>query len=170
MDTPPKVPGLGAFLEKKNGTPKPPTPPLVSAAARLLYVAAAVQVIASVVAVIYAASPERMDAIQLQIAAMTGNVPSLAMLRNMGILTVVISGIATTAAYVLFGLFLRKGRSWARVAAGVLVLLTVIQLLGIALPEGLTTVVQLVLGGIAVGLCYLPGPNHFFATVKAARN
>ncbi len=170
MDTPPKIPGLGAFLDKNNGTPKPPTPQQVTLAARLLFAAAAVQVIASVIAVLYAASPDRLDVIQLQIDAMTGDTPSLAMLRNMGILTVIMSGIATMAAYVLFGRFIVKGRTWARVAAVVLVLLTVVQLLGISMPEGLTTVAQLVLGGAAVGLCYLPGPNQYFAAVKAARS
>ena len=170
MDTPPRVPGLGAFLDKNTGTPKPPTPQLVTVASRLLFLAAVVQVIASVIAVVYAASPERLDAIQLQIDAMTGTAPSLAMMRNLGILTVVISGIATATAYVLFAFFLAKGRSWARVAASVLVLLTVMQLLGIALPEGLTTVAQIVLGAVAVGLSYLPGPNHFFAAVKGARS
>ena len=170
MDTPPKVPGLGAFMEKNPGTPKPPAPVQVTLAARLLFVAAVVQVIASVIAVMYAASPDRLDAIQLQIDAMTGDTPSLAMLRNMGILTVVMSGIATTSAYVLFGLYIHKGRTWARLAAGVLVLLTVVQLLGITMPEGLTTVAQLVLGAAAVGLCYLPSPNHYFAAVKTARS
>ena len=169
MATPPKIPGAGAFLEKDSGTPAPPAPRLVATAARLLVVAACVQLVASIVAVIYSVSAERLASIKASQATMTGNVPSLEALRNMGVLTVVLAGLATVCAYLLFAWFLRKGRSWARVAVGVLAALTCVQLVGITLPLGLTTVAQLILGGAALALCYLPEPNKFFADMKALR-
>lgn len=169
MATPPKFPGAGAFLDKNSGNPAPPAPRLVATAARLLAVAACVQVLASTVAVIYAVSPERLASIEASRATMAGNVPSLEALRNMGIITVVLAGLATVCAYLLFAWFLRKGRSWARVAVGVLAALTCVQLVGITFPLGLTTVAQLFLGGVALALCYLPEPSEFFAGMKAAR-
>lgn len=170
MATPPKIPGLGAFVDKNSGTTKRPAPPLVTLAARLLILAACVQVIASIVAVIYALSPERVADIETNLDAMTGNVPSLEGARNMGVITVVMAGIATVCAYVLFAWFLHNGRSWARVGVGVLAALTCVQLIGITFPLGLTTVAQLVLGGLATALCYLPEPNKYFADMKAARS
>lgn len=170
MATPPKIPGLGAFVDKDSGAPQPVTPQWVVVASRLLVLAAAVQVIASVMAGIYAASPERLVAIQAQIDSMTGTVPSAESMRNMGVITVVMAGLATVCAYLLFAFFLHKGRSWARMATGILVVLTLTQLVGISFPTGLTTVAQIVLGGLAVGMCYLPEPNNFFAAVKTARN
>ncbi|MFQ4150058.1 hypothetical protein AAGW05_15425 [Arthrobacter sp. LAPM80] len=170
MATPPKIPGLGAFVDKDPKSPKPVAPPLVLTASRLLVAAAIVQVIASVMAVIYAASPDRLAGIQAQIDTMSGNVPSLDAMRNIGILTVVLAGIATVTAYLLFAFFLHKGRSWARTATGILALLTVLQLVGISFPTGWTTVVQIVLGALAFGLCHLPVPKAYFAAMKAARS
>ncbi|MEO6530921.1 MAG: hypothetical protein ABI563_09350 [Specibacter sp.] len=170
MASSPKIPGLGAFLDKNPGAPKPETPGLVKAAARLLGLCAAVQIVASIFALIYASSPERLASIQKQIDAMSGEVPSLELMRNMGILTVIMAGVVTVGAYLFISYFLLRGRSWARVTAAVLVVLTLIQLVGISFPAGLTTVAQLVLGGMAVGLCYLPVSSKFFDAVKAARS
>ncbi len=169
MASAPKIPGLDAFMDNSPGTRKPPTPRTVSTAALLLIVAACVQVVASVVAVIHAASPERAALLEEQRAAMTGKVPSLESLQNMGVITVVLAGIATVCAYVLFAFFLNKGRSWARVAVGVLAALTCVQLVGIAFPIGYTTVAQLALGALAFGLCYLPESSKFFAIIKSSR-
>ncbi|MHA7306798.1 hypothetical protein ACX80E_16395 [Arthrobacter sp. TMN-49] len=170
MATSPKIPGLGAFMDKNPGTPKPETPGSVTAAARLLALCAVVQVVASIFGLIYASSPERLSTIQEQIDAMSGEVPSLELLRNMGILTVIMAGVVTAGAYLFISYFLLRGRSWARTLGAVLVVLTLIQLVGISFPEGLTTVAQLLVGGVAVGLCYLPASNKYFADVKAARS
>lgn len=169
MASAPKIPGLDAFMDNSPGTPKPPTPRTVSTAALFMIVAACVQAVASVVAIIHAASPERAAFLEEQRAAMTGKVPSLESLQNMGVITVVLAGIATVCAYLLFAFFLTKGRSWARVAVGVLVALTLVQLVGITFPVGYTTVAQLVLGAFAFALCYLPESSKFFATVKGAK-
>ncbi|MHA7268362.1 hypothetical protein [Arthrobacter sp. HLT1-20] len=169
MATPPKIPGLGAFVDKNPGAPMPETSGLVKAAARLLGLCAAVQIVASIFGLIYASSPERLAAIQAQIDAMSGDVPSLELLRNMGLLTVIMAGVVTVGAYLFIAFFLLQGRSWARSTAAVLVALTLIQLLGISFPGGLATVAQLVLGGVAVGLCYLPASTRYFAAAKAAR-
>ncbi|MDD0859092.1 hypothetical protein NHF46_17830 [Arthrobacter alpinus] len=118
MATPPKFPGRGAFLDDKSGTPRPVTPPFVTVAACLLGVAALMQVIATISALVYSVSAERRAALEAQIATMTGTAPSLNSLQNMGVLTVVMAGLVTVGAYVLFGVYLRKGRSWARLGAG----------------------------------------------------
>lgn len=165
----PKIPGSGAFTEKNPGTPRPPTPRMVGAAALLMVVAACVQLAASVLAVVHAASPERATLLEEQRAAMTGKVPSVESMQNMGIITVVLAGIATVCVYLLFAFFLNKGRPWARAAVGVLVALTCVQLVGIVFPLGYTTIAQLALGALAFGLCYLPDSARFFAAVKAAR-
>ncbi len=169
MATPPKIPGLDAFIDKNPGTPMPPRPRLVGIAAGLLVLAACVQVIASIMAVIHAASKERAAMLEEQRQAMAGKVPSLESLQNMGVLTVVLAGIATVSAYLLFAFFLNKGRSWARTATGVLAALTCVQLVGITFPLGYTTVAQLALGGLAFGLCHLPEPSNFLADIKARR-
>ncbi|WP_218713126.1 hypothetical protein [Arthrobacter sp. BF1] len=170
MATPPKFPGRGALLDDKSGTPRPVTPSFVTVAASLLGGAALMQVIATISALVYSVSAERRAALEEQIATMTGNAPSLNSLQNMGVLTVVMAGLVTVGAYVLFGVYLRKGRSWARLGAGVLVALTVIQLVGVSYPEGFTTLAQVILGALAVALCYLPEPSKFFAAVKASRS
>lgn len=170
MATSPKIPGLGAFVDKNPGAPKPETPSLVTTAARLLVVGAVVQIVASIFALIYAASPERLIAIQLQLDGMSGEVPSLELMRNMGVLTVIMAGVMTGGAYLFISFFLRRGRSWARTSAAVLVMLTLIQLVGITFPTGLTTVAQLLVGGLAVLLCYLPVSSAYFVAMKAARS
>ncbi len=169
MATPPKIPGLGAFVDKNAGTPRPPAPRSVAAAAWLMVLGACAQLVASVIAVAYAASPERLDKIQASLDTMTGTVPSLEAARNTGIITVVFAGIGTICAYLLFAWFLRKGKSWARAAVGVLVALTCVQLVGISYPLGITTVVQLVLGVLAFALSYLPASNRYFAAIKSGR-
>lgn len=168
MATPPKIPGMGVFVDKNPGESRPATPAQVVAAARLMVVAAVVQLFASIVAIVYAASPDRLTAIQAQVDAMSGNVPSVESVRNMGVITVVVAGLATVCAYLLFAFVMHRGRSWARVATGVLVALTLVQLVGISFPVGWTTVAQLCLGAVAVGLCYMPQSNNYFATIKGA--
>lgn len=169
MANPPKIPGLGADVDKGPGSPESAAPRPVAIAAALMVLAACVQAIASIMAVAYAAAPARMAALEAQRASMGGKVPSLESLRNMGIITVVLAGIATVCAYLLFAYFLNKGRSWARIAVAVLVVLTFVQLVGISFPAGYTTVAQIALGAVALGLCCLPDANRFFARVKAAR-
>ncbi|MET4003101.1 MULTISPECIES: hypothetical protein [Arthrobacter] len=170
MATPPKIPGLNAFRQDKPGTRRPVTPRLVTAAARLLWLAAIMQIVASVFALIHAASPDRRAALEEQIAAMAGKTPSIEAYQNMGVLTVVLAGLVTAGAYVFFSFYLTRGRTWARSASGVLVALTLIQLVGVSYPEGFTTLAQVVLGGVAVSLCYLPESSRFFAQVKASRS
>lgn len=170
MATPPKIPGLGVFVEKNTGTPKPTAPALIVVASWLLVLAAAVQLVASIIAVTYAASPSRLAEIQAQLDTMTGNVPSLELMRNIGVLSVVLAGIGTVCAYLLFAFFLHKGRPWARTATSVLVVLTLLQLLGISFPTGWTTVAQIVCGALAVGLCYLSSPKQYFADMKETRS
>lgn len=169
MATPPKIPGLGIFLDDKSGTPRPATPRFVTAAAWLLGLAAVMQLIGSIVALVHTASPERRPALEEQIAGMSGKVPSLELLQNISVMTVVIAGLVTLGAYVLFSFYLLKGRSWARMGAGVLVALTIMQLVGVSYPEGFTSLAQVVFGVLAVALCYLPESSKFFATVKASR-
>lgn len=169
MATSPKIPGMGAFVDKNPGASMPETPGLVKAAARLLGLCAVVQIVASIFGLIYASSPERLAAIQAQIDVMSGDVPSLELMRNMGLLTVIMAGVVTVGAYLFISFFLLRGRSWARSTAAVLMALTLIQLVGISFPAGVATVAQLVLGGVAVGLCYLPASTRYFAAAKAAR-
>lgn len=163
MATAPNTPGPGASAGKDPGEHEKHVPRWVGAASSLLVVAAVVQVIASVMAGIYAVSPERLVIIQSQIDGMSGTGPSVESLRNMGVITVVLAGLGTVAAYLVLAFFLRQGRSWARVAAGMLVVLTLTQLVGISFPSGLTTVAQIILGALAVGMCYLPGSKRYFA-------
>lgn len=169
MATPPKIPGLDAFVEKKSGAPKPPTPHVIKAAAWMLVLAACVQVVAAIVAIGHAITPERRAVLEAQRQTMSGNAPSLDALQNIGVLTIVLACIATVCAYLLFAYFLTKGRSWARVALGILAVLTCVQLVGIVFPLGYTTVVQLVLLGLALVLSYLPVSNKFIVQAKAAR-
>lgn len=148
----------------------PKAPKSVGVAALLLVLTSLAQAVASVVAIIHAVSPERTVALQAQVDAMTGSAPSVDSLRNMGVITVVLAGLATMAAYLLFAFFIRRGRTWARAGALVLVVLTLVQLLGITFPLGLTTVAQLSLGAVAVALCYSPAATRYFQAVKAARS
>lgn len=167
MATPPNISGLG--VDKDSAAPKPVAPRAVAAASRLLALAAAVQIVASVMAIGYAVSPEHLAAIQAQLDATGGTASSVESMRNLGVITVVMAGLGTVGAYLVFAVFLHKGRSWARVGAGVLVVLTLAQLVGISFPTGLTTVAQLLLGGLAVGLCYLSESNNYFAAVRSVK-
>lgn len=170
MATAPKIPGLSAFADHKSGAPRPATPRFVTAAAWFLCLAAVMQLIASVFAIIHSVSPERRAVLEAQHAAMTGNTPSLEALQNIDVITVVLSALVTAGAYALFSIFLVKGRSWARLGAGILVALTFIQLVGVSYPEGFTTLAQIVCGVLAIALCYLPESSKFFATVKSSRS
>lgn len=168
MATAPKSPGPGAAVTRDSAVMRARVPKSISVAAILLVLAAAAQVIASVIAVIYATTPERMAVIQQEIDTMTGSVPSVESIRNMGVITVVLAGLGTVVAYVLLAFFIRKGRTWARTGATVLLALTLVQLLGITFPLGLTTIAQLSLGAMAVVLCHAPGAKEYFLAVKKA--
>lgn len=172
MATPPHIPGLGAFADKDkdSATPKPAAPRPIITAAWLLVLAAAAQVVASVLGIIHAVSPERALVLQAQLDAGGDSTLSLEAMRNMGVITVVLAALATVSAYVLFAFFLRKGRTWARTATTVLAVLTLSQLVGIAFPGGYTTISQLVLGALAIGLCYLPASTKYFEDMKAFRS
>ena len=169
MATPPRIPGLGAFLDNDSATPRPTTPGPVTVAAWLLVLAAAAQIVASVMGISHALSPERAQVLQAQLAADPASTLSLEAMRNMGVISVVLAALATVSAYVLFAFFIRKGRIWARTATNVLVVLTLSQLVGIVLPGGFTTIAQLLLGALAIALCYLPASKTFFADMKAHR-
>ncbi|SEF02526.1 hypothetical protein SAMN04489740_3829 [Arthrobacter alpinus] len=169
MATPPHIPGLGAFLDKDSSTPRPAAPRPVTVAVWLLVLAAAAQIVASVMGIIHAVSPERAQVLQAQLAADPASTLSLEAMRNMGVITVVLAALATVSAYVLFAFFLHKGRMWARTATSVLVVLTLSQLVGIVFPGGFTTIAQLVLGSLAIALCYMPASKTFFADMKAYR-
>lgn len=170
MATPPKIPGIGAFVDKDPEKARPKAPLPILSAAWLLVAGAVVQVYASIIAIIYAASPDRMAMVIAQVESMGENAPSVESARNMGILTVVVAGIATALAYLLFARYIHKGRMWARTAAAVLMVLTLIQLVGITFPDGWTIVAQLLLGVPAVALCYLGVSKDFFAAVKNANS
>ena len=170
MATPPKIPGRSAFTTPKSGTPRPPTPRFVTAAAWFLCLAAVMQLIASIFAIVHSVSPERLAVLEAQHAAMPDNAPSLEALQNIDVMTIVLSALVTVGAYALFSIYLVKGKSWARLGAGILVALTLIQLVGVSYPEGFTTLIQVACGVLAVALCYLPESSKFFATVKASRS
>jgi hypothetical protein len=176
MATPPHIPGLGAFFEKDkdkdkdSASPKPAAPRPIITAAWLLVLAAAAQVVASVLGIIHAVSPERAASLRAQLDAGGDSTLSLEAMRNMGVITVVLAALATVSAYVLFAFFIHKGRTWARTATTVLVVLTLSQLVGIAFPGGYTTISQLVLGTLTIGLCYLPASTRYFADMKAFRS
>lgn len=65
--------------------------------------------------------------------------------------------------FVLFALFMRSGRNWARI---VLTILTILSLLNIFSIAGLT---QLVASAIALILLWLPASRTWFAEWKASR-
>ena len=169
MATSPKIPGLGAFVDKNPGAPKPETPGLVKSAARLLGLCAVVQVVASIFALIYASSPERLAAIEQQIDAMSGEVPSLELMRNMGMLTVIMAGVVTVGAYLFISYFLLRGRSWARANGCRPGGADLDSVGGHQFPGRPGNRGAACLGGVAVGLCYLPASNRYFDAVKAAR-
>ncbi|MHA7177992.1 hypothetical protein ACX80D_15205 [Arthrobacter sp. Sr24] len=170
MATPPKIPGLGAFTDHKSGPPIPATPRFVTAAAWFLCLAAVMQLLASVFAIMHAVSPERRAVLEAQHATMAENGPSLEALQNIDVLTVVLSALVTAGAYALFSFYLVKGKSWARMGAGILVALTLIQLVGVSYPEGFSTLAQVICGVLAIALCYLPDSSKFFAAVKSPRS
>ncbi|WP_449373784.1 hypothetical protein [Arthrobacter psychrolactophilus] len=152
----------------KPGATAPAVPGSIIAAACFLVLGAAAQVMASILGWIHALSPERAVVLQHQLDTGDSTL-SLEGLRNAGVITVVLAGLATVLAYLLFAFFMAKGRSWARTATAVLFVLTLSQLVGIVFPGGYTTIVQIIAGAAAVLLSRLPASKKYFETMKAIR-
>lgn len=150
------------------GATAPAVPGSIITAACFLVLGAAAQVMASILGWIHALSPERAVALQRQLDTGDSTL-SLEGLRNAGVITVVLAGICTVLAYLLFAFFMTKGRSWARTATAVLFVLTLSQLVGIVFPGGYTTIVQIIAGAAAVVLSRRPASKQYFDTMKAIR-
>ncbi|ALE92912.1 hypothetical protein AOC05_12400 [Arthrobacter alpinus] len=168
----PNLPGSSNSVRSsfRNGPESPPHPRLVSIAVVLLWATALMQTLASVIATVYATSDARRESLLAQLAASGKPASKLEMMVSTSVVTVVVACIVTVGAYLVIAHFVGQGRSWARTLGAALALLTLVQLVGLQYPTGYPTLAQTVFGALAMLLCYLPGPNAYFAAVKESRN
>ncbi|MCC9069297.1 hypothetical protein [Arthrobacter cryoconiti] len=154
----------------RNGPESPTAPFLVRLAAKLLWVGALMQVLGTVMASIYATSPQRKAALLDQLALQGTTGSNIDSLQTSGLVVVIVGGLVTVTFYWLLGHFVSQGRSWARMLGAVLMVLTISQLTGLQFPTGLVVLAQFVFGVLAIVLCYLPVSQQHFAAVKASRS
>lgn len=135
----------------------------------LLIAAALLQIISTIVGVNSANSGTyREDARkQLEAQNMTDITPE--MLDTITLVTVgtlIVMAVVSVIVYVLLAVFLKKGMGWARITAAVVAVLSLSLLIGLQMPSGLLTIVQILLGIVAVALCFTGPAAVYFREKK----
>ncbi len=147
----------------------PTAPPIMNTIFFLLLGAALLQIIATIVGVNATNSGSyREEALkQLEAQNVTNITPE--MLDNIMLVTVgtlIVMAVVSVIVYVLLALFLKMGMGWARIAAAVLAVLSLSLLIGLQMPSGLLTIVQILLGIAAAVLCFTGAAAVYFREKK----
>ncbi|ALV45884.1 hypothetical protein MB46_10725 [Arthrobacter alpinus] len=147
----------------------PVAPPIMNTVFYMLIGAAVLQVIATIFAVLQMQSDEfrtqLMDQLQTQnLPSVDANMVDTAIMVSTG--TAIVMGVVAVILYVLIGLFLKKGMGWARIVGAVLAVVSLSQLMGMTMPGGIATILQILLGLGAMVLCFMGAGAAYFTAKK----
>jgi hypothetical protein len=148
--------------------PAAPTKPTqVRWAFQLVIAAAALQVIAAIFGVVYVSSDKFRQSAAATIAkqnlpanAKANDLVQVAVTTTIGVL--IATAVVAVALYIVIGLFINKGAGWARITGLVLAVISLSRLIGLTMPAGIFTVLQVLAGIAAIILCFSrPGSQYF---------
>lgn len=144
----------------------PVAPPVMNTVFWMLIAAGVLSLVSAVFGVVNAGSEKVRAQVESELAKQ-GTAVTAEMLDTVmaiSLVTVVITAVVSIIAYVLLAFFVKKGMGWARIVAAVLAVLSLGQLIGLAMPGGIATILQVLLGLVAVVLCFTgPGAAFFRA-------
>lgn len=148
---------------------EPTAPPIMNTIFFMLLGAAVLHIVATILGIMNVTSDSFRTQIEQQLRSQ--NVPGLTpeMIDTtimFALTTSIVIGIVAVVAYVVIGLFIKQGMGWARMVGGVLAIVSLTQLLGLSLPSGILTILQVLLGMAAVVLCFTGPAGAFFAAKK----
>jgi Family of unknown function (DUF6264) len=148
-------PNAGPAGSQANGAGKPTPPRPVLLAFQLILLAAALEVWALAGAIYAVTTPSGQNEVRQAMSEM--GVADQGFLQPVLIVTAVFVALAV-GLYVLIAFQIRKGRNWARITGAVLAGLSLLNLLQPTVP----TLVQVLLGVIAIALTFAPAATGYF--------
>ncbi|AIY01020.1 hypothetical protein ART_1421 [Arthrobacter sp. PAMC 25486] len=146
----------------------PVAPRQIGWVVKLLLAAAALQVVVTILSVINISSEAFRTRLRADILALGAGVDVEQLADGsvmFSMVTAVAVGVLSILMYLTIARFLAKGAMWARLLGGILAICSVYQASTVALPSGLVAMVQVLLGLVAIVLCYIkPGSTYFRET------
>lgn len=142
----------------------PVAPPVMNIVFWLMLAAGLMSVIAAMFGVMNANSDTVRAQVQEQLSAQgTAVTPDmLDTIMAISMATVIGTAVVSVIAYVVLAIFVKKGMGWARIVAAVLAVLSLGQFVGMTMPGGIATTLQILLGLAAVALCFTGAGAAFF--------
>lgn len=161
------MPSYNPDWSQQGGAPAPVPvkPKQVGWAFQLILAAAVLQIIGAIFGVVNATSDKfranAAETIAKQNVQSNGQDLVQAAVTTTIVLIVVVAVVAVVL-YVIIGLFINKGAGWARITGLVLAVISLSQLVGLAMPAGIFTILQVLAGIAAIVLCFIkPGSQYF---------
>ena len=143
----------------------PVAPPVMNIVFWLMLAAGLMSVVAAMFGVMNANS----DTVRAQVEASSCRPRAPAVTPDMldtvmafSMATVIGTAVVSVIAYVVLAIFVKKGMGWARIVAAVLAVLSLGQFVGLTMPGGIATTLQILLGLAAVALCFTGAGAAFF--------
>ncbi len=146
-------------------SPAPVAPRQLGWAVRLLHLAAALQILVTVLSLVNISSDgfrarTREALVEMGQGGILDAVVDSAI--KFSLVTAVAGGILAIVMYLLLARFIGKGAMWARLAGGVIAIGSLYQLSTLTMPVGIVTVVQILATLTAITLCYLKPASTYF--------
>lgn len=144
----------------------PVAPPVMNIVFWLMLAAGLMSVVGAVFGVINANSDTVRAQVESELAKRgTPVTPEmLDTVMTISLVTVILTAVVSVIAYVVLAIFVKKGMGWARIVAAVLAVISLGQFVGMTMPGGIATTLQILLGLAAVALCFTgPGAAFFRA-------
>ena len=157
-------PGAAAYQPAQA----PVAPPIMNTIFFMLLSAAVLQILATILGAMTVNSENFRNQITSEIEGqnvkgVTAQVIDTTVL--FALVGVIVVGVVAVIAYVIFGLFIKRGLGWARIVGLVLAIASLSQLFNMTMPAGIVTILQVLLGIGAIVLCFT-GPAAVFFTEK----
>jgi hypothetical protein len=147
------------------GNAAPTAPPEVTIAFWLYIATAAINLFSLIVALVSLGSSRAEIQRQITVQGIQLSGSGLNAILAIAITVLVIVGIVSVAAYVVFPYFMRRGANWARI---VLLIITALSVFGILGSYGLGAA-RFVVPAIATLLIFLKPANEYFRAVTASK-
>lgn len=160
----------GASEQIKLAKPERPQP--MQVVFWLLLAAAACHIIAMLFSAVYILSDKFRESTAADIAKSNfpANGQDQVQLNIIGTLVIlIVVAVVAVALYVLIGLFIRKGAGWARIVGTILAALSLGQLMGLTMPAGIFSILQVIAGLVAITFCYIAPGSTYFKEMKDYR-
>lgn len=141
-------------------------------AAKLLVLAAGLQLVATVLGIINISSESFRAQARAALAAQGQGDVGAAIVDvavKFSIMTAIGIGVIAILIYLTLAAFIGRGAMWARLAGGIVAIGSLYQLTSLTMPGGAVTVAQILAGLAAITLCYIKPASTFFREKQIER-